>query len=97
MAGEQSTPELALVLALKTPDTRGDSSIVVVEATSPQAEVAIADLAEESDDDNEDIDIEEDNTIMRPKTPIHVDFVKSTIKGGHIEKLTKFDYIDNVD
>jgi hypothetical protein len=48
-------------------------------------------------DDNEDIDIEEDNTIIRPTKPSHVNFGKFTIKGGHVEVLTKFDYIDEVD
>jgi hypothetical protein len=42
MAGDQSVPKLALVLALENPETRGESSIVVAnEATTPQAEDAI--------------------------------------------------------
>jgi hypothetical protein len=94
MAGEQSVVELALLLASETPDTRGDSSIVVDEATTPQAKDVVVDPAEGSDDDNEDTDIEEDSTIIHPTKPSHVDSGKSTIKGGHIEVLTKFNNID---
>jgi hypothetical protein len=46
---------------------------------------------------NNDINIEDDNTIIRPTTPSHVDFGKSKIKGGHIEVLNYFGYINNVD
>jgi hypothetical protein len=31
------------------------------------------------------MDFEEDNTIIRPTKPSHVDFGKSKIKEGHIE------------
>jgi hypothetical protein len=96
MVGEQSVPEPALVLASETAEVRGESSIVVAEATTPQAEDAIVDPAEGLDDDNEDIDIEQDNTMIRPTMPSHADFEKSTIKGGYIEVLTKFHYSDNV-
>jgi hypothetical protein len=44
-----------------------------------------------------DIDVEEDNTIIRPTKPSHVDFEKSKIKEGHIEVLNYFGYIDNID
>ena len=47
--------------------------------------------------DNDDIDIEDDNTIICPTKPSHVDFDKSNIKGGHTEVLTHFGYIDNVE
>jgi hypothetical protein len=47
-------------------------------------------------EDNDNIDIEEDN-IVRPMKPSHVDFGKSKINGGHIEVLNHFGYIDNVD
>jgi hypothetical protein len=97
MAGEQLVPELALVLALETPETRVESSFVVAEATAPQVEGAATNPTEGSADDIEDIDIEEDNAIICPTKPSHVDFRQSTIKRGHIELLTKFDCIDNVD
>jgi hypothetical protein len=45
-------------------------------------------------EDNDDIDIEEDNTIIRPTKPSHVDFRKLKIKGGHTEVLVKFGYIN---
>jgi hypothetical protein len=48
--------------------------------------------------DSDNIDIEEDNTIIRPTKPNnHVDFGKSKIKEGHIEVLNRFGYIDNVE
>jgi hypothetical protein len=47
--------------------------------------------------DSDDIDIEEDNTIIRPTKPSHVNFSKSKIKGGNIEAHTRFGYIDNVE
>lgn len=91
---ESTTPELALVLSLKTLETKIESLVIAAEATAPQAEGAIADPIEGSNDDSEDINIEDDNTIIHPMKPSHVDFRKSKIKGGHIEVLTKFDYID---
>lgn len=90
MAREQPTSDLALVLVSNGPETRGESSIVVAKAIAPHAEDASMDLAEGSDDDREDIDIEEDNNIIRPTKPIHLEFRKFTIKGGSIEVLTKF-------
>jgi hypothetical protein len=50
-----------------------------------------------SSEDCDSIDIEEDNTIICPTKPSHVDFAKSKIKGGNIEVLNCFGYIDNVD
>jgi hypothetical protein len=84
------------VLALNTPKTRGESSIGVAKATTPHAEDDAVNPAEGSDNDSEDIDIEENSNIIRPRKPSHVDFRKSIIKGGHIEVLTKFHYIDDV-
>jgi hypothetical protein len=63
---------------------------VVAKATTPQAEDVAMDPAKGSGDDTEDIDIEEDSNIIRPMKPSRVDFRKSTIKGRHIEVLTKF-------
>jgi hypothetical protein len=42
------------------------------------------------------IDIEEDNTMIRPTKQCHVNFGKSKIKGGHNEVFNRFGYIDNV-
>jgi hypothetical protein len=47
--------------------------------------------------DSDNIDIEEDNTIIRPTKPNHVDFGKPKIKDGHIKVLNRFGYIDNVE
>jgi hypothetical protein len=48
-------------------------------------------------EDSVGMDFEEDNTIIRPTKPSHVDFGKSKIKEGHIEVLNHFGYIDNID
>jgi hypothetical protein len=51
----------------------------------------------EPSEDSDDINIEEDNTIIHPTKLSHVNFDKMKIKRGHIEVITKFGYIDNVD
>lgn len=89
MTRERSTPELDLAPTSKTPETRVARSIVAVKAAAPQAKGVVANLDEGSEDDSEDIGIEEDNTIIRPTKLSHVDFKKSKIKGGHIGVLTK--------
>jgi hypothetical protein len=43
IAGEQSVPELSLVLASETPEMRVESSVVVAEGAAPQAEGAAMD------------------------------------------------------
>jgi hypothetical protein len=48
-------------------------------------------------EDSDNIDVEEDSTIIRPTKPSHVDFGKSKIKGGHIEVLNCFGFVGNVD
>jgi hypothetical protein len=48
-------------------------------------------------EDSNDINIEEDNTTIRPMKPSHMNFRKSKNKGGHIEVINWFGYIDNVD
>jgi hypothetical protein len=68
-------------------------STEATEATTCQTEATIVDPSEGSGD----IDIEEDNTIIRPTKPSHVDFDKSKIKDGHIEVLNQFGYNDNID
>jgi hypothetical protein len=97
MAREQVARELALVPSSAAPETKDEVSAVGTEATVLQAGGAVTEPSEGSSDDNDDIDIEEDNTIIRPTKSSDVDFGKSKIKGGHIEVLTKFDYIDNVE
>jgi hypothetical protein len=39
------------------------------------------------------MNFEEDNTVIRPTKPSHVDFGKSKIQEGHIEVLNRFGYI----
>jgi hypothetical protein len=64
-----------------------------VEATASQSESGVVNPSEDIDD----IYIEEDNTTIHPMKPSHVNFDKSKIKGGHIEVLNRFGYIDNID
>ena len=89
MVGEQVALELALVHAPDVP-----SPAMAAKATSLQAEGAAADSSEGSSDN---IDIDEDNTIIHHMKPSHVDFRKSKIIGWHIEVLTKSDFIDIVE
>ncbi|KAL5657480.1 hypothetical protein ACJX0J_030643, partial [Zea mays] len=51
-------------------------------ATTSQAEAAAANLSEGLGKDNDDIDIEEDNTIICTTKPSHIK--------GHVEVLTRF-------
>jgi hypothetical protein len=54
---ETTSPRASFSARFETRETRDESSIVVVEAVAPQAEGAIADSIERSDDDIKDIDI----------------------------------------
>jgi hypothetical protein len=47
-------------------------------------------------EDNEDIDIEEDSTVIRPTKQSHVEFGKSNTKEGHIEVFNRFGYIGSI-
>jgi hypothetical protein len=96
MVGEHAAPDLALVLSLDVPESKAKNLAVATETTTSHAEAA-TDPYEGLDEDITDIDIEEDNIIICPTKPSHVDFRKSKIKEGHIEVLTRFDYIDNVE
>jgi hypothetical protein len=49
----------------------------------------MADPTKGSEDGSEDLYIEEDNNDIRLTKLSHVNFGKSTIKGGHIEVLSK--------
>jgi hypothetical protein len=93
---EKPVFEQALVFALGAPEARREGSTVVAKAIVPRAKHDAVDPAKRLDDDSEDIDIEDDNNIIYPMKPSHVDFGKSRIKEGHIEVLTKFHYIDDV-
>jgi predicted LPLAT superfamily acyltransferase len=64
-----------------------------VGATTSQAKVGSMNHSE----DNDNIDIEEENMIIRPMKPSHVNFGISKMKEGHIEVLNRFGYIDNVE
>jgi hypothetical protein len=77
MVEEQPVPELALVLASKTLETKVQGSVVETEATASQAEGVVVDSTEGSDDDTKNIDIEEENIIIHPIKPSHVDFKNS--------------------
>jgi hypothetical protein len=54
--------------------------VVAAEATSSQVEATIVNPFEGLGEDNDDIDTEEDNTMIRPTKPSHVDFRKSRLK-----------------
>jgi ribosomal protein S8 len=43
------------------------------------------------------MNFEEDNMVIRPMKPSHVDFGKSKIKERHVEVLNRFGYIENID
>jgi hypothetical protein len=67
--------------------------VSTMEATASLAEAGFVNPSEDSDN----IDIEEDSITIRPTKPSHVDVDKSKIKGGDIEVLNRYGYIDNVD
>jgi hypothetical protein len=90
MDREQSISEVLLAPLLDAPEARLDDLIEATEATTCQTEDATVDPSE----DNKDIYIEEDNTIIHPTKSSHVDFGKSKTKEGHIEVLNRFGYID---
>jgi hypothetical protein len=67
-------PELSLV------PSSDEKLVVAAEATSSQVEATIVNPFEGLGEDNDDIDTEEDNTMIRPTKPSHVDFRKSRLK-----------------
>jgi hypothetical protein len=83
---------VSLASSLDVPETKVEDLSATTEATACQTEAATVDPSEDSDD----IDIEEDITIICSTKPSHMDFGKSKIKGGHIEVLNRFGYIDNI-
>lgn len=74
-------------------EARAEELVQATRATTSQAKAGSLNQSEDSDT----IDIEEDNTIINPKKPSHVDFGKSNIKEGHVEVLNHFDNIDNIE
>lgn len=81
-------PKLALVRKMEESASVAES-ILMFEAIGPTVEDDVANLVEGSEDDNEDLNIEEDNNDIRSTKPSHMNFSKLTIKGGYIEVLTK--------
>jgi hypothetical protein len=92
MAGEQRVAEVSLTPSSDVLETRVEEFASTVGTTASQAKAGSMNPSEDSDN----IDIEENNIIIRSTKPSHVDFGKSKIKGGHIEVLNRFGYIDNV-
>lgn len=76
MVEELSALGLSLVPSSDVSELKVKDLSMTVEVAAPQSKVVV-DLSEDSDD----IDTEEDNTIIRPIKPSHVDFGKSKIKG----------------
>jgi hypothetical protein len=93
MAEEQSATEVSLAPSSDTLETWVENLLTTVEATASQGEAGTVNPFE----DSYDIDIEEDNTTIRPMKPSHMNFDKSKIEGGYIEVLNRFGYINNVD
>ncbi|PWZ43497.1 hypothetical protein Zm00014a_044628 [Zea mays] len=58
------------------PETKIEDLSLATKATASQTKVATVDPSKDSDG----IDIEDDNTIIGPTKPSHVDFDKSKIK-----------------
>jgi hypothetical protein len=83
---------MSLTPSKNVPEAQVEETVTVVGATASQAEAGSLNQCE----DNVGIDFEEDNTVIYPTKPNHVDFGKSKIKEGHIEVLNCFAYIDSV-
>jgi hypothetical protein len=93
MVGEQRVAEMSLTPSSDAPEAWVEGFALTTGATVSQAEAGSMNPFEDSDN----IDIDEDNIIICPTKPSHVDFSKSKIKGGHIEVFNRFGYINNVD
>jgi hypothetical protein len=76
MVEELSALGLSLVPSSDVSEPKVKDLSMTVDVAAPQSKVVV-DLSEDSDA----IDTEEDNTIIRPIKPSHVDFGKSKIKG----------------
>lgn len=76
MVEELSALGLSLVPSSDVSEPKVKDLSMTVDVAAPQSKVVV-DLSEDSDA----IDTEEDNNIIRPMKPSHVDFEKSKIKG----------------
>jgi hypothetical protein len=74
--------KMSLTPSSNVPETRAKELALAARAIATRVEAGSTNLSQDSDT----VDIEE-NTIIRPMKPSHVDFGKSKIKGGHIEYL----------
>jgi hypothetical protein len=83
---------MSLTPSIDVLEARAEEFGLTVGATTSQAKADSLNQLE----DNNNIDIEEDNTIIRPTKPSHVDFSKSKTKEVRIDVLNRFSYIDNV-
>lgn len=70
-----------------------DAPETTIEVMVSQAEAGTVDPS----GDNDNIDIKEDNTTIRTTKQSHMNFGESKVKGGYIEVLNRFGYIDNID
>ena len=77
MAREETVLGVLLAPSSDAQETRVENLPTKVEVTVSLAEAKVEDPFEDTDD----IDIEEDNTIIRTTKPRHVEFGKSKIKG----------------
>jgi hypothetical protein len=64
----------------------------MTEASRLGVEDVVINPIDGSEDDNEDLYIEEESNDIEPTKPSHVDFGKSTINDGHIQVLTESHY-----
>jgi hypothetical protein len=76
MTGEQSILEVLLAPSSDVPKARLDDLTEATKAIACQTEAAAVDSSKDSDG----IDIEEDNTIIRPTKSCYMDFGKSKTK-----------------
>jgi hypothetical protein len=85
--------EMSLTPPKDALEAYAEETIPAMGATAPQAKACSLNHSK----DSVEMDFEEDNMIICPKKPSHVDFRKSKIKEGHIKVLNRFGYIDNID
>ena len=83
MEGEEVAHELTLAIALDVVVVKEGVALVesshLDEVTRGEAKDNLVGLAEESEDDSENLDIEEDINGIQPMKPSHVNFGKSKI------------------
>ena len=84
---------MSLTPSTNVPEALTEEFVLVAGAIASYAEVSSLNQSEDSGN----IDFEEDNTVICPIKPSHVDFDKTKIKEGHIEVLNRFGYIYNIE